>query len=316
MVRSFLLLTGLLLAGAVHAEIPLCLSGSGEAADPLTRDAFYCQDPDYDMVYGMSSGFDAEIADDIPEELAGEMIHQVTIWVGEWYGDWQDPLGVTINFYYSACPPDTAIDLSFMFPWNELETEHVHTGLATVYRVTATLPEPIEIVPPMSMGVHTVIDWGHDEPFCGICATPMYTSYGACVAYLDGEWWGYTRWTPIDHYTNIPQDLAYCLGGPTTAVDALGPIVMDARLQIFPNPFRASTTIQYDVTRDGPSSVRIFDAGGRVVTTLYGDDQSSGLRSIVWRGWDDHGRRVSPGVYFVRLESVGDDRATRLVAID
>lgn len=54
----------------------------------LPRDNFYCQDPEYSMVYQMSSGFDAEIADDIPAELADQVTGEITFWVGEWDAPW------------------------------------------------------------------------------------------------------------------------------------------------------------------------------------------------------------------------------------
>ncbi len=177
------------------------------------RDSFYCQNPDYSAVYNMSSGFGSEIADDIPNELVGYTIDEITLWVGEYYGDWQDPDGVTVNFYYEECPPELEPALSYFIPWTQWEITEVYDGYALVYESTATLPEPVEVVNGMSIGAFVNISWGSAEPFAGICATAMWESYGCNPAYLDGTNWGYTRWTSIDNYTDIPQDLAFCLTG-------------------------------------------------------------------------------------------------------
>lgn len=203
-----LVLLGLLfLGGGPVAGPPVAVDGN-TALEPLPHVTSYVQLPDYDAVYNMSTGFDSEIADDIPSELAGHTAVAVTLWMGEWYG-WQNPDGVTVNFYRLQGPPFVNPMHSFTIPWAAWQKELVHTGLATVYRITAMLPMPVEIDADMSIGGYVNISWGTAEPFAGLCATPMYTTYGYDVAYLDGENWGYTRWTPISFYTNIPQDFAY-----------------------------------------------------------------------------------------------------------
>ena len=78
--HSSLLLVFLLLPAVALAGTPLHSSGESAPSSLSTRDAFYCQNPDFAMIYNMSSGFDAEFADDIPVEFAGNTVTTVTVW--------------------------------------------------------------------------------------------------------------------------------------------------------------------------------------------------------------------------------------------
>lgn len=313
-VRTWVLLLSLLaLATSGHAG-NLPLSSAAFEIRPLgLRDAFYCQDPELTAVYNMSSGFDSEIADDIPDDLAGGVIERVTFWVGEWYGSWQDPDGVMVNFYNGSCPPDLDPTLSFMIPWEDWETELVYTGIATVYEATASLPAPVLIEEGMSIGGFVVMSWGHDEPFCGLCATPEWAISGCGEAYLDGEWWGYFRWTRTSHYTGIPRDFAYCLSGDQTSIGDNHPTAVTTRLGNTPNPFFAETTLRYALTQGGPVRLVVYDIAGRLVDTVADEHQRAGEHALGWDGRDKNGEVISAGVYFARLEAASRTEISTLV---
>jgi len=76
-----------------------------------------------------------------------------------------------------------------------------------------------------------------------------------------------------------------------------------------PNPFNPATTIGFAIPRAGHVKLSIYDIAGRLVKTLADENFAAGDHSILWRGTDNRGRRVSSGTYFYRLES-GDFRAT------
>jgi hypothetical protein len=292
-------------------EVPLT-SPVFELDAAVSRSAAYCQDPDYVSVYNMSSGFDSEIADDIPDALAGMTIEEITLWVGEWSAPWQDPTGVMVNFYDAACPPAMDPIHSFMIPWEDWTTVLVYDGIARVYRSTATLPAPVEIVREMSIGGYVEMTWGHDEPFCGLCATAEWVIAGCGEAYLDASWWGYPRWSPTSLYTGIPHDLAYCLG-VTTDVDEGVPDAAVTRLRSYPNPFNAGTTVCFTLTGPGAVRLAVYDAAGRHVTTLVDGERAVGDHEVEWDGTAEDGRSVSGGIYFGRLEVGGASDALKLV---
>jgi peptidase C25-like protein len=57
----------------------------------------------------------------------------------------------------------------------------------------------------------------------------------------------------------------------------------------------------------------ITDLAGRAVRTLAGEVGTAGAATVRWDLRDSQGRRVSPGVYFMRVRAGGSSRTTRLV---
>ncbi len=81
----------------------------------------------------------------------------------------------------------------------------------------------------------------------------------------------------------------------------------------FPNPFNPATAIRFDLAAGGPVTLRIFDAGGRLVRTLIDGPRQAGTQSAVWDGRNDSAAPVASGVYFYRLEAPGFDASERMV---
>ncbi|MCP4580191.1 MAG: T9SS type A sorting domain-containing protein [candidate division Zixibacteria bacterium] len=74
----------------------------------------------------------------------------------------------------------------------------------------------------------------------------------------------------------------------------------------YPNPFNASTTINYALPYPGQVKLDIYDILGRQITTLIDESQAAGEKSIIWAGQTNDGNPVSSGVYFYRL-TTGDE---------
>jgi hypothetical protein len=75
-----------------------------------------------------------------------------------------------------------------------------------------------------------------------------------------------------------------------------------AVLSNYPNPFNPSTTIRFELHKDGYVTVKIYDLNGRLVKVLLSGEQTAGTHTAVWDGTDDAGRKVAAGVYFCQLE--------------
>jgi flagellar hook assembly protein FlgD len=88
----------------------------------------------------------------------------------------------------------------------------------------------------------------------------------------------------------------------------------DYLFQNFPNPFMSSTRIEYALSRECAAEVSVFDVNGRRVRTLLTAAQGPGRHSVIWDGCDESGRRVSPGIYFYRLE-VDNHRTVRKMVL-
>ena len=82
-----------------------------------------------------------------------------------------------------------------------------------------------------------------------------------------------------------------------------------------PNPFNPTTTIRYELRRDGIAEIAVFDVTGARVRTLVNGHVTAGEHQVTWDGRNDAGRRLASGVYLCLL-SAGDFRtAQRMVLI-
>lgn len=72
---------------------------------------------------------------------------------------------------------------------------------------------------------------------------------------------------------------------------------------VFPNPLRSSTSVQFELAREQDATVEVFDLQGARVRTLAAGRRAAGVHRVEWRGDDEQGRAVTPGVYMVRFRS-------------
>ena len=79
-----------------------------------------------------------------------------------------------------------------------------------------------------------------------------------------------------------------------------------------PNPATHATDISFSTATAGPTEVAVYDVNGRVVLTLVSGHQPAGARTVSWNGRDDTGKRVSAGIYFIRLKSPTLDQVRKL----
>jgi PKD repeat protein len=79
-----------------------------------------------------------------------------------------------------------------------------------------------------------------------------------------------------------------------------------------PNPLNPETTISYSVAAGGMISVRIFSVSGQLIRVLSEEPATAGMYRVRWNGFDDGGRRVPSGIYFVRVEQNGESSISKL----
>jgi hypothetical protein len=131
-----------------------------------------------------------------------------------------------------------------------------------------------------------------------------------------GRWSVEVRGTLVpegpQHYTlALPYD--YATGGIDEPVrDGLGFRLLPAS----PNPFKGTCAISFEMA--GPAAVRlcVYDTRGRLVRTLIdGAVRSAGRHVVRWDGADGEGMPVSPGVFFLRMETSSYSGTERVVLI-
>ena len=86
-------------------------------------------------------------------------------------------------------------------------------------------------------------------------------------------------------------------------------------LPAVPNPFGRGTEIRFLALKDGRVTLGLFDVTGRRIALLLDGPSRAGPRAVTWDGRDAAGRRVSSGVYFVRLSLGGETRTGRIVRV-
>ncbi|UCC11066.1 MAG: T9SS type A sorting domain-containing protein [candidate division WOR-3 bacterium] len=70
---------------------------------------------------------------------------------------------------------------------------------------------------------------------------------------------------------------------------------------LYPNPLVRHAAIRYQLASTEHLRVQVYDAAGRVVTTLVDEVREPGYYMTQWHGTDSQGRAVAAGVYFVRF---------------
>ncbi|MBM3320021.1 MAG: choice-of-anchor D domain-containing protein [Candidatus Eisenbacteria bacterium] len=81
----------------------------------------------------------------------------------------------------------------------------------------------------------------------------------------------------------------------------------------FPNPARDGTTIRFAIPETENIQLQLFNIEGRLVRDLASGSLEAGEHIASWDGKDARGRRAAPGVYFFRLDRMGETRTARVV---
>lgn len=108
---------------------------------------------------------------------------------------------------------------------------------------------------------------------------------------------------------DTPLGIEYRLTPRVTAVEegtALRVPKGFALSQNFPNPFNATTTIPFSLSREGNISIVVYTLMGQRIRTLVDGLMSVGEHAVQWDGKDGQGKEVAGGVYLVRMSVRGD----------
>lgn len=82
-----------------------------------------------------------------------------------------------------------------------------------------------------------------------------------------------------------------------------------------PNPFNPQTVIAFDLPREQPVQLRVYDVQGKLVATLLHGRQAAGRHEVTWRGRDDQGNEAASGMYFYRLQTADGDLVRKMMLL-
>jgi len=83
----------------------------------------------------------------------------------------------------------------------------------------------------------------------------------------------------------------------------------------YPNPFNPMTNIAYELDREAPVTLAIYNVLGQKVRDLVRGEIQKGLNEVKWDGQDNGGRDLGSGIYFCRLMAGREVITHRIVLI-
>ncbi len=88
----------------------------------------------------------------------------------------------------------------------------------------------------------------------------------------------------------------------------------------YPNPFNPETWIPYQLAEDSDITIRIYDASGHIVRTLFTGHQAAGYylsrnEAVYWDGKNELGEQAASGVYIYELTTPTFKQTRRLVIL-
>ena len=82
-----------------------------------------------------------------------------------------------------------------------------------------------------------------------------------------------------------------------------------------PNPFLGSTEISLYLDSGQTGSLRVYDAHGRLISSVFDGPLPAGPHTFEWNGRDVEGREVPSGVYFLKFEGGAKSLSKKVVLL-
>jgi hypothetical protein len=131
--------------------------------------------------------------------------------------------------------------------------------------------------------------------------------------------------TAPDNYIIAGSTLSHGAGGGDMWILAVGPVPgvseksIDHQdrliLQYCPNAGTDRITISYGCDMNARIRLRVYSAAGQWIATLLDKQHERGEYKIAWDLKDHNGKRLSKGVYFLRLDSSGNAITKKIVVM-
>ncbi len=82
----------------------------------------------------------------------------------------------------------------------------------------------------------------------------------------------------------------------------------------WPNPFNPSTNLSFDLPREGPARLAVYNLRGALVQVIHDGPLPAGSHTLRWDGRTGGGGGAASGMYFIRLDTAAG-RATQAVTL-
>ncbi|MCH7612975.1 MAG: T9SS type A sorting domain-containing protein [Candidatus Marinimicrobia bacterium] len=83
----------------------------------------------------------------------------------------------------------------------------------------------------------------------------------------------------------------------------------------YPNPFNPTTSIVYVIDTKADISITVYNMLGQQIANLFNGNVTPGSHEVKWNGIDNSGHSVASGVYFYRVEAVGQTLTGKMMLL-
>jgi hypothetical protein len=143
--------------------------------------------------------------------------------------------------------------------------------------------------------------------------------YGAHIPYGIDEitnWWSFIgAWD-----TSIQSGWGLWAPAGVVSVDEpvylpAGPAALDVSPPV-PNPASRLVRLDLRLSAEGVVRATVYNVAGRAIRRLAARRLEAGTHQLTWDGTTDVGGRAAAGVYFVRVEALGETKSRKIVVSD
>jgi predicted outer membrane repeat protein len=90
---------------------------------------------------------------------------------------------------------------------------------------------------------------------------------------------------------------------------------LDRIISIYPNPFNPETRITFNLPESEHVNISVYNLKGQLVKILTDEILPSGNNTLIWDGRNATGRKVSSGIYLLRVKSNNDIVSKKIMLI-
>jgi spore coat protein CotH len=103
--------------------------------------------------------------------------------------------------------------------------------------------------------------------------------------------WGFMNPTPGELNTIVKVE------------DYINLLPKQFNVSAYPNPFNPSTTIVYELNERSDVAIEIYNTIGELVWSYFAADKYPGQYQFTWSGTNNHGTKLSSGIYLLKINS-------------
>ncbi len=117
-------------------------------------------------------------------------------------------------------------------------------------------------------------------------------------------------------YANIIHFSTIVVKENDDATSVKGIVPVENNLDIYPNPFSSSATIQFSMESAGKVNIEIFNLFGQKVQVLANQEYSKGIHKVVWSGNEQDNSPATSGIYLCRFTIDGQVKQIKKMVLN